>query len=325
MNGSTNTSTNITYSSSNESVATVSSDGSVNIKKTGSTTIIATVQDNNDNLTFGYTLTVNFPAPTISPNGGHQLANAEITFGYEGATNTPDFKYKWGENGETISYGTAHPTVQTGTLTAWVEVMPSGSQTAIKSEEATATFTAVGGTSYGLTVGGVPVTSENYDNVLGDERQDHQVTFDNDSHKLTLNNANLSGNIVSDINLEVEFKGSNHIDLSEASGDYAFIGNGTANLSFTNTGKDVNPLTIMFRSGLMSNWGTESVDVNTEEKTIVKIWIMTNVQPSSKRPKRRPVSIQPLHERTRLLLLCQLRFDRLRKIWNCHRIKFLVN
>ena len=278
VNGSTNTSTNITYSSSNESVATVSSDGSVNIKKTGSTTIIATVQDNNDNLTFGYTLTVNFPAPTISPNGGHQLANAEITFGYEGATNMPDFKYKWGENGETISYGTAHPTVQTGTLTAWVEVMPSGSQTAIKSEEATATFTAVGGTSYGLTVGGVPVTSENYDNVLGDERQDHQVTFDNDSHKLTLNNANLSGNIVSNIDLEVEFIGSNHIDLSEASGDYAFIGNGTANLSFTNTGKDVNPLTIMFRSGLMSNWGTESVKVNTEEERDEKDdwWLNSN-------------------------------------------------
>ena len=272
VNGSTNTSTNITYSSSNESVATVSSDGSVNIKKTGSTTIIATVQDNDDNLTFGYTLTVNFPAPTISPNGGHQLANAEITFGYEGATNTPDFKYKWGENGETISYGTAHPTVQTGTLTAWVEVMPSGSQTAIKSEEATATFTAVGGTSYGLTVGGVPVTSENYDNVLGDERQDHQVTFDNDSHKLTLNNANLNGNIVSNIDLEVEFIGSNHIDLPAGSGDYALVGNGTANLSFTNTGKDVNPLTIMYGNGLMSNWGTESVDVNTEERDEKDDW-----------------------------------------------------
>lgn len=263
VNGSTNTSTNITYSSSDETVASVATDGSVNIKKVGKTTIIATVQNDNENLTFGYVLAVSFPAPTVTPDGGNQLASANITFGYEGATNMPDFKYKW-DDGDPVTYAQIRPTVQTGTLTAWVEVTPTG-RAAIKSEETTVEFAAIAGTSYGLRVFGMPVTSANCDNVMGDEREVHQVTYDVDSHKLTLNGISLEGNIVStsDNPLTVYLNGSNSLTFSPGSDRYAFIGNNGA-LKFETSTDNPGDLTIhgtCYLGEMSTGWSSESTPI----------------------------------------------------------------
>lgn len=263
LNGSTNTSSIVTYSSSDKSVATVGTDGSVDIKKIGKTTILATVQNGEEDLTFGYVLSVSFPAPTVTPNGGNQLAGDDITFSYEGATNMPDFKYKWDDK-DPMTYAQTRPTVQTGTLTAWVEVTPTG-RAAIKSEETTVEFAAIAGTSYGLRVFGMPVTSENYANVMGDEREVHQITYDVTSHKLTLNSIDLEGNIVStsDDPLTVYLNGSNSLTFSPGSDRYAFIGNNGA-LKFETSTENPGNLTIhgtCYLADMSTGWSSESTPI----------------------------------------------------------------
>ena len=272
----------VTYGSTNTSVAAVGTDGTVTIKKIGSTMITATVRNYvedivNEDITFGYTLTVDFPAPTIIPNGGHQLSATEIALSYE-ATNMPDLKYKWGD-GEEKSYS-APFAVQTGTLTAWAELVPSGNQTAIKSYEATATFTAVGGTSYGLTVAGIPVTSENCDNVLGDNEDVHKVTYDPESKTLTLNNVTMEGNVVrtNSDNLIVNFVGTSRFRMVEADQDYAFVGNGGV-LTLTTTGSVVNPLLVdnTWKSSIMNGWDTEnSTEVASSNIGSPEWWVNTS-------------------------------------------------
>lgn len=101
------------YNSTDETVATIDTDGTVTIKKTGSTTITATIHNQND------------------------YANDDLIFGY--------------------------------TLTVTEEEV-----------------------SYGLSVAGVDVTSGNADNVLGDELENHMVTFNAENNTLTLNNATIN-------------------------------------------------------------------------------------------------------------------------------------
>lgn len=101
------------YNSTDETVATIDTDGTVTIKKTGSTTITATIHNQND------------------------YANDDLIFGY--------------------------------TLTVTEEEV-----------------------SYGLSVAGVDVTSGNANNVLGDELENHMVTFDAANNTLTLNNATIN-------------------------------------------------------------------------------------------------------------------------------------
>ena len=106
-----------------------------------------------------------------------------------------------------------------------------------------------------------------------------------DPVKLTLNNAELSGdnNIVSSIDLTVDFVGSSSITLPVNTTIYVFEGNGTAKLHFTNTGKTTNPLTIMFGSGLMNNWGEGSDVISDSSDPSNDWWLNSNTNTSEER------------------------------------------
>ena len=238
-----NVSGTVTYNSTNTDVATVATDGSITIFKSGLTTITASVHNENDyandDLVFGYLLSVDFPAPTITPVGGYYQANTGITFSYD-ATNTPDFKYKWGDDGEVVSYGQTTPTMQTGTLHAWVEVTPQG-RDAIKSDEATAKFTIIEGDYYGLTVSETPVTSANYGNVLGDGTVTFTPAADNEPATLTLSGATITGNIeVNNLSaLKIKVVGANTITAGEVSAIKSNLSSGSCALTFSRGSNDV--------------------------------------------------------------------------------------
>jgi len=238
-----NVSGTVTYNSTNTDVATVATDGSITIFKSGLTTITASVHNENDyandDLVFGYLLSVDFPAPTITPVGGYYQANTGITFSYD-ATNTPDFKYKWGDDGEVVSYGQTTPTMQTGTLHAWVEVTPQG-RDAIKSDEATAKFTIIEGDYYGLTVAETPVTSANYGNVLGDGTVTFTPAADNEPATLTLSGATITGNIeVNNLSaLKIKVVGANTITAGEVSAIKSNLSSGSCALTFSRGSNDV--------------------------------------------------------------------------------------
>lgn len=74
---------------------------------------------------------------------------------------------------------------------------------------------------YGLTVGGVQVTSDNASNVLGDGK----VSWNNSSKTLTLNGATINGTIVwnKDENLTIDFSGDNLVYIETNYSDKLFV------------------------------------------------------------------------------------------------------
>lgn len=86
-----------------------------------------------------------------------------------------------------------------------------------------------------------------------------------DPVKLTFNNAVLSGNIVSSINLTVDFVGSSVINLPN-NVNVAFVGNNSPVLSFTNSGKYEKPLSVtgvLELTTIISGWdNSKSVDLD---------------------------------------------------------------
>lgn len=75
--------------------------------------------------------------------------------------------------------------------------------------------------NYGLTVGGVQVTSDNASNVLGDGK----VSWNNSSKTLTLNGATINGTIVwnKDENLTIDFSGDNLVYIETNYSDKLFV------------------------------------------------------------------------------------------------------
>lgn len=86
---------------------------------------------------------------------------------------------------------------------------------------------------YGLTIGEVEVTSENASDILNDGK----VSFDSETKTLTLNNAELRGSIISNLEaLTISFQGTNTINGSISQkngtqGTLAFIGADTGSLT----------------------------------------------------------------------------------------------
>ena len=115
---------------------------------------------------------------------------------------------------------------------------------------------------YGLTVAGIQVTDANASHILGEN--DESVTFDASTNTLTLNNANFTGAVVSTVDLVVDFVGSNVITLPEEA-SYAFTGNGTATLTFTNSGDAAIPLTVynIFSTSIIGGWSANSVEFDS--------------------------------------------------------------
>jgi hypothetical protein len=81
--------------------------------------------------------------------------------------------------------------------------------------------------SYNITVAGVMVTEANAGNITGDNISG-TVSYDVENKILTLNNANITGNILrtNSDDLTVNLVGSNEITIANAN-DYVFVGNAT--------------------------------------------------------------------------------------------------
>jgi hypothetical protein len=106
---------------------------------------------------------------------------------------------------------------------------------------------------------------------------------DNDPVKLTLNTASLTGNVVSSINLKVDFIGSNTITIG--GGDYAFVGDNSNTISFTNSGKNGKPLSVSgsFNSKITDNWSSVATNIETggTPSSTSVWWLNTNTGTSN--------------------------------------------
>ena len=106
---------------------------------------------------------------------------------------------------------------------------------------------------------------------------------DNDPVKLTLNTASLTGNVVSSINLKVDFIGSNTITIG--GGDYAFVGDNTNTILFTNSGKNGKPLSVSgsFNSKITDNWSSVATNIETggTPSSTSVWWLNTNTGTSN--------------------------------------------
>ena len=222
----------ITYSSNDESVATVNNNGVVTIMSKGNATITATFSANDDYYysspkTYTYNLKTKFSAPTISPNGGTQSLGESISISYPDVDVQPTIKYKW-DSGNEFVYSENVPSVKTGDLTAWGEVESSG-KTLISDEETTS-FIA----SYGISIGETFVTTENAGNIFKDDPTNNgKVRYNQETNTLTLNGATISSNISSSLEtLTISFQGTNTINGSisqknETQGTLSFTGDGS--------------------------------------------------------------------------------------------------
>ena len=106
---------------------------------------------------------------------------------------------------------------------------------------------------------------------------------DNDPVKLTLNAASITGNVVSSINLKVDFVGSNTITIG--GGDYAFVGDNNNTISFVNSGKNGKPLSVSgsFNSKITDNWSSVATNIETggTPSSTSVWWLNTNTGTSN--------------------------------------------
>ena len=202
----------VNYTISNDEIASINENGEVTIKKTGNTTITATLQNNDDyyyttTKQYSYNLNVGFPAPTISLTNGTQAFGSPITINFSGSSDISIKKYKWNDSEEVYVYNPENPpTVKAGTITAWAEI--SNSEGTISSPEVSATYVA----SYNIKVAGTEVTSNNATNILTEGGNNKKVSFNPETNTLTLNNAVLTDNIVCNTtDLFIDIKGTNSI------------------------------------------------------------------------------------------------------------------
>ena len=205
----------VTYSSSKEDIATVDENGNVTIKKIGSTTITATLQNNDDyyyssTKSYSYTLDVEFPAPQLFKTSGTYKVSDEINFYYYDSNNPPTIKYKWNDSEDIYVYDSdSAPKIKDGTITAWAEVTNQDQNITIKSEEATATYLA----SY-ITIGTndniTEVTSQNADNISGSGITGN-VSYNIAKSTLSLNGATITSPIHQNFgqSLTIEISGTN--------------------------------------------------------------------------------------------------------------------
>ena len=90
--------------------------------------------------------------------------------------------------------------------------------------------------SYGITVAGVEVTSDNAGNITGDNITAGTVSYDASTKTLTLNNVSMNGNVVSSIDsLNVKLVGVSTFNIDNSDGNYHYLfysNNSTAKLTF---------------------------------------------------------------------------------------------
>ena len=78
--------------------------------------------------------------------------------------------------------------------------------------------------TYGLTVAGVEVTSENAGNITGANITEGSVSFDAQTNTLTLDNVTMSGNVVSSItDLKVKLVGVSTFNIDNSDGEYHYL------------------------------------------------------------------------------------------------------
>lgn len=159
-------------------------------------------------------------------------------------SNTNDYKYTSGALAETTVTFTADGAQRTnreseGTLDLWFtassNINNDPQTTTVTIKEITVTYET---NNYGLTVAGIPVTSANAADILGD--QSSSVSFTpgegSNSGTLTLKNATITGNIIKqssadDKTLIVNLDGINTLD-----GTFFFNDQNPGDLTFTGTG-----------------------------------------------------------------------------------------
>lgn len=134
----------VAYSSTNETIAAISSDGTITINSSGTTTIIAASEadDKYNACSVFYKLTVNKAEPNLSWSANNSIA----TFGKSNSfptLNNPD--------GVAITYKTSDESVATITPDGEINLIGSGTATITAASESTALYTAVT-TAYTLTV-----------------------------------------------------------------------------------------------------------------------------------------------------------------------------
>ncbi len=206
------TSRNVTYSSSEQQIATIDDNGKITLRKVGATVITATVNGNDDyrytngHKEYSFTLNSQFQGPTLSLGPGLQSFGSPIYMTYPGDYNAVSIKYKWKGESE-LNYDPENPpTVKAGELTAWGEITNNG--TIIKSEEVTATYVA----SYDITIAGTAVTSNNAGNILSGGVNNEKVRYYQETNTLTLKGAVLTDDIICNTtSLFIDIQGHNTI------------------------------------------------------------------------------------------------------------------
>ena len=106
---------------------------------------------------------------------------------------------------------------------------------------------------------------------------------DSDPVKLTLNSASITGKVVSNIDLKVDFIGSNAINIQ--SDEYAFEGDNSNIISFMNSGKNGKPLSVIgsFNANITSNWSSvaTSIEISETPSSTAVWWLNTNTGTSN--------------------------------------------
>lgn len=258
----------VNYTISNNEIASIDENGEVTIKKTGNTTITATLQNNDDyyyttTKQYSYNLNVEFPAPTISLTNGPQTFGSPITINYSGSNDISIKKYKWDDSEDVYVYDPVNPpTVKTGTITAWAEI--SNSEGTISSPEVSATYVA----SYNIKVAGIEVTSSNSANILPEGENKEKVSFNPETNTLTLNNAVLTGNIVCNTtDLFIDIKGTNSITTNGEPAIYTELVGASPKIGIKSTGNPIGSL-ILKNTSQENNCGgvvKSNISINVED------------------------------------------------------------
>ena len=130
-------------------------------------------------------------------------------------------------DGLAIASLTATNTTSSEAITTTSTMIEAGTmQYTFTMPDAPVTVAVTTATAYGVTVGGVAVTEQNYSDVLGD----HKVSFDVETNTLTLNGATINGGIRCGLDgaLTVHLQGQNVIDGgyvdANNNGERAFVG-----------------------------------------------------------------------------------------------------
>lgn len=278
----TNTLTNtgdgkVTYSSSNEDVATIDSNGKVTIKQAGSTTITATVADGK-NYTYStksitYSLTVNKATftPVVSIDD-YTYAGTVSTPGISGNTSGGDVTYYYStensNSGGTLWEGITNKSLNAGDYYLYAVVAETTNYVSVKSNPVPFTISkAAGSINYNTT----SVTK-----TFGDAAFTNELTKEGDG---TVTYGSSSADVATvDENGEVTIQktGNTTITATVADGTNYTYSTKTASYDVTINRASINPSVVMNGYTYGGTVSTPSVTGNTENGTVTYYYSKQN-------------------------------------------------